>query len=78
MENIYINHLAVLASAILSLVIGGVWWSPVLFAKAWQKETGLSDEQLKSMNPAKVFGLTFLLAYLSSYNLAFMLGGVDT
>lgn len=78
MENIYINHFAVLACAVLSLVIGGIWWSPVLFAKAWQKETGLSDEQLKSMNPAKVFGLTFVLAYLSSYNLAFMLGTPDT
>jgi hypothetical protein len=30
------------------------------------------------MNPAKVFGLTFVLAYLSSYNLAFMLGTPDT
>lgn len=78
MDNFYINHFAVLACAVLSLVIGGVWWSPVLFAKAWQRETGLSDEQLKSMNPAKVFGLTFVLAYLSSYNLAFMLGGADT
>ncbi len=75
MENFYINHLAVLCCALLSLLIGGLWWSPLLFAKAWQKETGLTDEQLKAMNPAKTFGLTFVLAYLSSYNLACFVGG---
>ncbi len=78
MENIYINHIAVLVCAVMSLVIGGVWWSPVLFAKAWQQEVGLSDEQLKQMNPVKVFGLTFVLAYLASYNLAFFLGAPGT
>ena len=78
MENLYINHIAVLVCAVMSLVIGGMWWSPLLFAKAWQKEAGLSDEQLKGMNPAKTFGLAFILAYLASYNLAFFLGAPGT
>lgn len=78
MENLYINHIAVFLCAVMSLVIGGLWWSPMLFAKAWQREVGLSDEQLKGANPTKTFGLTFLLAYLSSYNLAFFLGAPGT
>ncbi len=78
MENFYINHFAVFVSAVMSLVIGGLWWSPLLFAKAWQREAGLSDEQLKQMNPLKTFGLTFVLAYLASYNLAFFLGDQST
>jgi hypothetical protein len=78
MENFYINHIAVLICAVMSLVIGGLWWSPLLFATSWQQETGLSDDQLKQMNPAKTFGLTFILAYISSYNLAFFLGAPGT
>lgn len=78
MENLYINHIAVFVCAVMSLVIGGLWWSPLLFAKAWQRETALSDEQLKQMNPAKTFGLTFVLAYIASYNLAFFLGDGNT
>lgn len=78
MENIYINHIAVLVCAVMSLVIGGLWWSPLLFAKPWQREVGLSDDQLKQMNPAKTFGITFILAYLASYNLAFFLGAPGT
>ncbi len=76
MENI--NHLAVFVCALVSLLIGGLWYSPVLFSKVWQRETGLTDEQLKESNPAKTFGLSFLLAYLVSYNLAFFLAGPDT
>ena len=78
METLYINHIAVLVCAGMSLVIGALWWSPLLFAKAWQNEVGLSDEQIKQMSPAKTFGMTFVLAYLASYNLAFFLGAPGT
>ena len=78
MENFYINHIAVFICAVMSLVIGGLWWSPLLFAKAWQKENGLTDEQLAGANMLKTFGLTFLLAWLMSYNLAFFLGAPGT
>lgn len=62
----------------MSLVIGAVWWSPLLFAKSWQEENGLSDEQLAKANPVKNFGLSFVLAWIMSYNLAFFLGTPDT
>lgn len=78
METIYINHFAVFLSAVMSLVIGGVWWSPMLFAEPWKRECGLSDEQIAATNPLKTFGITFLLAMLMSYNLAFFLGGPET
>lgn len=78
MENFYINHIAVLVCAVMSLVIGAFWWSPLLFAKPWQRENGLTDEQLAKANPLKNFGLSFLLAYLMSYNLAFFLGAPGT
>lgn len=78
MENFYINHIAVFVCAVMSLVIGAVWWSPLLFAKPWQHEAGLSNEQLANTNPAKTFGLSFLLAWIMSYNLAFFLGSPGT
>src|SRR5687767_10365999 len=78
MENFYINHIAVFLCAVMSLVIGGLWWSPLLFAKPWQRENGLTDEQLASASPLKSFGLAFLLAWVMSYNLAFFLGAPST
>ena len=70
MENLYINHLAVFVCALLSLVIGALWYSPVLCFRAWQKETGLTDEQVAEANPLKTYSLTLVLAWIISYNLA--------
>lgn len=78
MENFYINHLAVFVSAVTSLAIGALWWSPILFAKPWQAANGLTDEQLAKMNPIKTFGLTLLIAWVMSYNLAAFLGAPGT
>ena len=78
MENIYINHIAVSVCAFLSLAIGGLWYSPVLFQKAWQREAGISDEQMARFNPLKIFVLTFVLAWIMSYNLAFFIGAPGT
>ena len=38
-----INHLAVIAAAIASFVLGGLWFGP-LFGSAWMKENGFTPE----------------------------------
>ena len=78
MENFYINHLAVFVCALLSLALGALWYSPVLFFSAWQSASGLSDEQVAKANPMKTYSLTLFLAWIISYNLAFFLGDSKT
>jgi hypothetical protein len=68
------NVWAVLAAAVAAFALGGIWYSPVLFAKAWQRETGLSDEQLASANIARVFGLSFVLALIAAWMFSIFLG----
>lgn len=41
--------LSVLGAAIAAWLIGALWYSPVLFAKAWVKAHGYTPEQLKAM-----------------------------
>ena len=69
-----VNLIAVLLCGVASLVLGGIWYSPILFAKAWQRGAGLSDEQAKSGNIAMIFGLTFLLSLIAAYVFAMFLG----
>ncbi len=78
MEQIILNHWAVLACAVFNMILGATWYSPMLFYNAWKKENKLTDEQLKKVNPLKLHGISFLLAYLISYNLAFFLGDAGT
>ncbi|MEK6152306.1 DUF1761 domain-containing protein [Flavobacteriaceae bacterium 3-367] len=78
METIYINHIAVFVCALLNLVVGALWYSPALFYKAWKKENALSDEDFKQVNMGKMYLISFLLALIMSYNMAFFLGDPGT
>ena len=74
MEEVSINYLAVIVSAISAFVVGSIWYAPFLFGKAWQAETGLTDEDLKK-GMGKTFGGSFVLTVIISYGMAMFFGG---
>ena len=69
-----INFWAVLVSAALTFVIGSLWYSPVMFAKPWMKELGLTPEGMSNSNMVKIFSLAFLLMLIIAFNLAAFIG----
>jgi len=72
-----INYLAVLVAALSCFIIGGLWYSPILFAKTWMREakvTQVTPENAAQANMMKTFGLSFLLTLIISFNLAAFLG----
>jgi hypothetical protein len=69
-----VNWLAVLAAAISAFLLGGLWYSPALFGKAWQRGAGLTDEQLKGGNPGKIYGGAFVLSLVAAATFAMFLG----
>ena len=59
-----VNWMAVVLGAAAFFAVGAVWYG-ALFGKAWQRELGLTTEQLRSgFNLPLVFGLCFLLELL--------------
>ncbi|VXD16515.1 DUF1761 domain-containing protein [Marinoscillum sp. 108] len=78
MEDMIINHWAVIVAALANLVVGALWYSPALFYKAWKSENQLTDDQLKTVNPVKLHGISTLLSLIICYNLAFFLGDAKT
>ncbi|MGB0133855.1 DUF1761 domain-containing protein [Dokdonella sp.] len=68
------NIWAVIAAAISAFVIGGLWYSPALFGKAWQREAGISDEKMKSANMPMIFGLSLVLSLIAALVFALFLG----
>lgn len=77
MEEMYINHLAVLVAAISMFVLGGLWYGP-LFGKAWMDANSFTDQDVEKGNPAKQYGLSLLFAIIMAYNLAAFLGDSGT
>jgi hypothetical protein len=68
------NWLAVIAAALSSFVLGGIWYA-ALFAKAHQKAAGLTDAQVAGGNKALTFGGSLVLALIASASFAVFLGG---
>jgi len=69
-----INLWAVLVSGLATFIIGGLWYSPLLFARIWMAENGFREEDLKRANMAKIFGGAFVLELISAFMLAMFIG----
>lgn len=68
------NIWAVLVAALSTFLIGGLWYSPSVFGKAWMRENGFTEEGMKNANMIKIFGLAFFLALIAAFNLAMYMG----
>ena len=68
-----INWLSVIAAAVSSFLVGGIWYGP-LFGKAWMAAFNLTEEELAKRNMPMVFGGALLLALVASINLEKFLG----
>ncbi|MES2331870.1 MAG: DUF1761 domain-containing protein [Bacteroidota bacterium] len=73
-----INWLAVLVAGISSFVVGGIWYSPGLFGKAWMSANELSEEKIKQGNKGMIFGFTLIFSLVMSANLAMFLNDPKT
>lgn len=77
MDPMSVNWLAVLVAALSTFALGGLWYSPLLFGRLWQRHAALSDEDLKR-GVARAFGGAFVCAAIGATNLAFFLGAEAT
>jgi hypothetical protein len=65
---------SMLVAAIIRMVVGSVWFSPVGFAKPWQAIIGLSEEQMRKGMPRAIAAdavasllMAFVLAHAVVY-----------
>lgn len=77
MEDVVINWLAVVAAAVVGFVIGGLWYSPLLFGNPWMREAGVTEEHVNGGNKAKIFGSSLVFLLVMSYCLAMFMAAPD-
>jgi hypothetical protein len=65
---------AVLVAAVTSFLLGGLWYSPVLFGRLWNREAGRGENPQKMQHPGRVFGLAFVFALIAAAAFAWWLG----
>ena len=69
-----VNWLAVLLCGLSSMVLGAIWYSPMLFARRWMAGAKLSEGDLAGANMALIYGLAFLLSLIAAYVFALFIG----
>jgi hypothetical protein len=76
-----LNWLAILVAGISTMVVGFLWYSPLLFAKPWMREMGYdpndkakTDEMKRTAGPA--YAGSFVAGLLSAFTLALILHGL--
>jgi hypothetical protein len=73
----HLPHLAILICAVSIFLLGAPWYSPALFGKAWARANGVPldpKERKGSKHPARVFGVSFLMAWIAAYAFAIVVG----
>lgn len=73
-----INYLAVLVAALSTFILGGLWYSPMLFGKAWMRANNFSDADLQTFSKARMFGWSFVFSLVMAVNLAMFLADPKT
>ena len=67
-----INYLAVLAAAVVSIILGFLWYGP-LFGKQWMQLMGITNKQMKEAGQkgmSKTYSIMVVSTLLTSYILA--------
>ena len=73
-----LNVWAILTAAVSAFVLGGLWYSPLLFLNAWKRANGFAKDQPPPASPAKTFGISFVFSLIMSFNLAMFLNEPKT
>lgn len=75
MRFVGINYFAVLTAAVISFLLGGLWYSPVLFGRTWLAGIGKREDQLGSPIPAMVINL--VAAFVTAIVIAALVSGLN-
>ena len=70
------NYLPVLVGTIINMIIGALWYSPVLFAKPWMAAVGKDEKDLKKNSMSIMYTNTLVTALIESFVLFWLIRSI--
>ena len=69
---LHLDYLIVLAVAVAGFLFGWLWYSPLLFSKAWMEEMKFTPEKMQAAKPgmARLMGTSFAYTLVSTFAVA--------
>lgn len=65
------NLLVLAVAALIPLIVGSAWYSPLLFAKPWMAATGMTEENAKKSNMILNMALLYVFSFFIATALMF-------
>ena|ERR1700676_1350147 len=72
-----LNLWAILVAAASAFLVGGLWYSPIMFGPVWKKANRFGSDEPPPAT-AKIFAVSFVLSLVMAFNLAMFLNDVKT
>jgi hypothetical protein len=74
----HVNYLAVVVTGVVIFVLGGLWYSPILFARPWTRLMGKTEEEMKAYMASPkakremplLYGMALLTALVTAWVMA--------
>ena len=73
-----ISILAIILAVVANMIIGALWYSPLLFANVWMKSLGKTREELHASNPTIGYGFTTLAGIITAIILSLVISLLDS
>ena len=77
MGELHLNYLAIVVAAIVNMVVGALWYSPLLFAKQWMAWNAMSPEEMKNVNPGPLYAQSLVATLVTYFVLALLIKGMN-
>lgn len=69
MEDVTINYFSLFAAAITAVVLGLIWYSPLVFGRQWMAASGMTPEKMEARKKRASFAVIggFLCQIITAY-----------
>lgn len=65
-------YVQLLVAALVPMVVGFLWYGPMLFQNAWMKSIGMTEEKMNSGNMPVIFGLAYVMAFIMAFFIQYL------
>lgn len=69
-----VNWLGVFLAALSAFILGGLWYSPLLFTKPWLRLSRAEESPVKPLPMPLLMGGAFVLSFIAAFVFAMFLG----
>jgi len=68
-----VNWLAIFVAGLVPVVIGMLWYSPLLFGKKWMSLVGKTEEEIRKEGPGKAYAQSLVTSMIIAFVLEYLL-----